>query len=64
MGVLDSAKQAYPEVLVEPIDQAKFLCGISTTAFRRYRIYKDPGYGICDHVRFVDVLASCCPENS
>lgn len=59
MGVLDSAKQAYPEVLKDPLDQAKFLCGVSTTAFRRHRIYKDPGYGICDHVRFIDVFNAC-----
>ena len=59
MGVLDTAKQAYPEVLEDPLDQAKFLCGVSTTAFRRYRIYKDSGYGICDHVRFLDVFNAC-----
>lgn len=64
MGVLDTAKQVYPEVLEDPLDQAKFLCGVSTTAFRRHRIFKDPGYGICDHVRFLDVFSACTHATS
>lgn len=63
VGVLDTAKQAYPEVLEDPLDQAKFLCGVSTNAFRRHRIYKDPGYGTCDHIRFLDVFHACTELN-
>lgn len=58
LGVLDSVREAYPDALSDPIDQAKFLCGISTTDFRRYRIYKDPGYGACELVPFDLVLDS------
>lgn len=58
LGVLDSVREAYPDALSDPIDQAKFLCGISTTDFRRYRIYQDPGYGMCELVPFDLVLES------
>ena len=58
LGVLDSVRDAYPGVFSDAIDQAKFLCGISTTAFRRHRLSKHPGYGVCDQVPFDLVLSA------
>ncbi|TWT95711.1 RecQ family ATP-dependent DNA helicase [Neorhodopirellula pilleata] len=58
LGVLDSVRDAYPDTFSDPIDQAKFLCGVSTTSFRRHRLSKHPGYGVCDQVPFDLVLSA------
>lgn len=51
--------EQYPDLFSEPLDQAKFLCGLSTPHFRRFRLARDPGYGICADVPFQRVLAAC-----
>lgn len=58
MTALELAIKRYPDLFSEPLDQAKFLCGLSTPLFRRYRLSQDPGYGICEDVSFDRVLAS------
>ncbi|SMP46852.1 ATP-dependent DNA helicase, RecQ-like [Neorhodopirellula lusitana] len=63
MGVLERITDQYPDVFGDPVDQAKFLCGLSTPTFRRYRIYRDPGYGVCDQVPITRVLAAITPSN-
>lgn len=64
LGVLATAKQSYPDALGDPIDQAKFLCGLFSPSTGRFRMYKDSGYGACDHVPFRTVLAACRAASS
>ncbi len=56
---LKNAIGRYPDVFAEPLDQAKFLCGLSTPHFRRFRVARDPGYGVCIDVPFQRVHAAC-----
>ncbi|MBB3208584.1 ATP-dependent DNA helicase RecQ [Rhodopirellula rubra] len=58
LGVLETAIRQYPDLFAEPVDQAKFLCGLSTPFFRRFRLFKNPGYGVCEDVPFQRVLAA------
>lgn len=59
MTAVRKAIDQYPDLFSEPLDQAKFLCGLSTPHFRRFRLARDPGYGICADVPFQRVLAAC-----
>lgn len=59
MTAVRKAIEQYPDLFSEPLDQAKFLCGLSTPHFRRFRLARDPGYSICADVPFQRVLAAC-----
>lgn len=59
---MQNAVDRYPDLFSEPLDQAKFLCGLSTPAFRRFRLAQDPGYGVCVDVPFQRVLAALDPH--
>jgi len=61
----DSAQRAmtdaiaeYPDLFSDPIDQAKFLCGLYTPAFMRFRVNRHFGFGVCESVPFTTVLAA------
>ena len=58
LGVLETATRQYPDLFSDPVDQAKFLCGLSTPYFRRHRLSRHPGYGVCEDVPFQTVLAA------
>ncbi len=59
MTALQKVVEQHPDLFSEPLDQAKFLCGLSTPHFRRYRLARHPGYGVCVDVSFQRVLAAC-----
>jgi len=59
---LENAVGDYPDLFSEPLDQAKFLCGLSTPFFRRHRLARHPGYGVCEDVPFERVLTSLTPS--
>ncbi|MCM2373334.1 RecQ family ATP-dependent DNA helicase [Rhodopirellula sp. ICT_H3.1] len=58
LGVLETVSRQHPDLFSDPVDQAKFLCGLSTPYFRRFRLFRDPGYGVCEDVPFQRVLAT------
>ncbi len=62
MAAMQNAVERYPDLFSEPLDQAKFLCGLSTPSFRRFRLAQDPGYGVCVDVPFQRVLAALHPH--
>jgi ATP-dependent DNA helicase RecQ len=49
----------YSEVLSEPRQAARFLCGLSSPAFTRNKLTKSPLFGSLTDRRFADVLAWC-----
>lgn len=55
-SVLDSVIATHPDLFEEPIDRAKFLCGLSTPRFMQSRLQSHPGFGTCDEVPFQTVL--------
>ncbi|WDQ17899.1 RecQ family ATP-dependent DNA helicase [Rhodopirellula sp. P2] len=52
------AMAAYPDLFSDPIDRAKFLCGLYTPAFMRFRVNRHFGFGVCESVPFTTVLAA------
>ncbi len=55
---IDDAVRQYGELLADPRDRAKFLCGLATPAFQRAKLTRAAGFGVCDLVPFADVLAA------
>ncbi|TWT65194.1 RecQ family ATP-dependent DNA helicase [Allorhodopirellula solitaria] len=62
IAAMENAIKRHPDLFSDPLDQAKFLCGLSTPFFRRFRLAQDPGYGVCVDVPFQRVLSACQRE--
>ena len=54
---------AYPDRFVTARDRARFLCGLSSPAFIRQKISRQPGYGVCDRIPFRDVKSQVGGED-
>ncbi len=46
----------HPDRFTSARDRARFLCGLSSPAFVRARLTRDPNFGVCQCVPFADVL--------
>ena len=57
MRMLENAAAKYPDRLISARDRARFLCGLSSPGFTRARVSRDDSYGICERIRFGNVLA-------
>lgn len=44
------------EILMSARDRARFLCGMATPKMQRKRLTREPGFGVCDHIAFADVV--------
>lgn len=55
---LDKLARQHPDLLSDPRNQARFLCGLSSPAFTRARLSRDPSYGVCEQIPFRRVLAA------
>jgi ATP-dependent DNA helicase RecQ len=64
LSALKKAKDQHGDLFSEPLDQAKFLCGLSTPFFRRFRLSRDLGYGVCEDVPFDRVHDACRAFNT
>ncbi len=53
---IDQLARQYPDHFVSPRERARFLCGLSSPSFVRARLTRDPNFGVCERVPFVDVL--------
>ncbi|MCC9643679.1 RecQ family ATP-dependent DNA helicase [Rhodopirellula sp. JC740] len=56
------AESDYPDLFSDPVDRAKFLCGLYTPAFMRFRVNRHFGFGVCESVPFTSVLAAMRDE--
>ena len=56
LTAVENVSAEYPDRLVQPRDQARFLCGLTSPAFTRARLSQHPSFGICDRIPFSDVL--------
>lgn len=56
LTAVENVSAEYPDRLVQPRDQARFLCGLTSPAFTRARLSRHPSFGICDRIPFSDVL--------
>jgi len=54
----------YPDLLSQPRDRARFLCGMSSPGFTRNRLSRDASFGICESVPFPIVLEAMKSQNS
>jgi ATP-dependent DNA helicase RecQ len=52
-------REAHPDVLGAPRQQARFLCGLSSPAVSRARMGRHPLFGALEDRRFAEVLAWC-----
>lgn len=52
-------RDAHPEALGQPRQQARFLCGLTSPALTRARLSSNPLFGILAEHHFADVLAWC-----
>ena len=56
LKLLEDVSAEYPDRFVQPRDQARFLCGLTSPGFTRARLSRHPSFGICDRIPFSDVL--------
>ena len=52
-------RDAHPDALGAPRQQARFLCGLTSPGISRARLGRDPLFGALEDRRFADVLAWC-----
>jgi len=52
-------REAHPDVLGAPRQQARFLCGLTSPAVSRARMGRHPLFGVLEDRRFAEVLAWC-----
>ena len=55
---VEDAVRRHGDLLADPRDRAKFLCGLATPAFQRAKLTRAAGFGVCDSVPFAEVLAA------
>jgi ATP-dependent DNA helicase RecQ len=58
-GELRTLRQAHPDVLGAPRQQARFLCGLTSPAVSRARLGRHPLFGALEDHPFAEVLAWC-----
>ena len=56
LKLLEDVSAEYPDRFVQPRDQARFLCGLTSPGFTRARLSRHPSFGVCDRIPFSDVL--------
>ena len=61
--VISEIAHEYPDHFTTPRDKARFLCGLSSPAFVRARLTRNPSFGICQSMPFVDVLTEMESES-
>ena len=57
VSAVESLARQYPDHFTSPRDRARFLCGLSSPRFVRAKLTRDPNFGVCDQIPFVEVLA-------
>ncbi len=60
---IEGLTKRYPDLLGTPRQRARFLCGLTSPAFTRARLSRDPSFGICDRVPFAAVLQAVSTRN-
>ena len=59
VDALTAVRDAHPDALGTPRQQARFLAGITSPATSRAKLTRDPLFGSLAQRRFADVLAWC-----
>ncbi|HEX2203039.1 MAG TPA: ATP-dependent DNA helicase RecQ [Longimicrobium sp.] len=58
-GAFRALRDAHPDALGEPRQQARFLCGLTSPALTRAKLGRNPLFGALENRRFADVLRWC-----
>lgn len=53
---IESLARQHPDLLNSPRQKARVLCGLTSPAFTRARISREPVFGVCGQIPFADVM--------